>query len=171
MSNKLVDRVLKLSSIHDILNMFGEDIVPHLSKKYPEIKSHLDKLSKGSFTFRTDPPYKKNVKFNIKIVDYTIDIEEDMFIDVSIYVDLLLPNNLSPEEKQFISEWVTSYTQEDPKDIESLDTYFNDKSLWVYVIRVNGVRVEMPRIDNVNPPSDERAFDILKIPYSNEDNN
>jgi hypothetical protein len=166
---KIIEKIKNKKSLKDILGMIDFDSLLKIANRFPDLKSHLEYLSKGSVTIKTDPPYYKNVKFNFKIVDYEEDIEDDgQFIGTDLYIDLLLPNQLTSEEKQFVSEWVTSYVQEDPKDIDTPDVYFNDKTVWIKIIKINGVIVEIGFVDNTDPPSDEKLFDILNIPYRDE---
>jgi hypothetical protein len=165
MNQKLIDKIKSIGSMVKLRTLFGRDVITNFYKKNTEIKNYIDNLSKGNFTIKTDPPYRKLIKVNFKVVDFNIE-KEDGYVDIYLYIDLLMSKNFSEDERIFIAEWVQSYNQDDPVDVVTNDPYFNDKMVWVRIIKVNGHRVDTPNFV-YGFPNDIHLFDLLDIPYEN----
>lgn len=165
MNKKIIDKVKTFKSIIDLHSVFSPEAVNLFRRVSPEIKNYIDGLLKGNFTIKTDPPYRKLVKINFKVDDFSIETE-DGYVDIYLYVDLLVPKNLSEEDKLFVGRWVQSYNQDDPVDAYTNDSYFNDRDVWIRIVKVNGGQVDIP---NFIPdyPEDKKLFDLFNIPYEN----
>jgi len=165
MNKKIIDKVKTFKSIVDLHSIFSPEAINLFQKVSPEIKNHIDGLLKGNFTIKTDPPYRKLIKFNFKVDEFDIE-KVDEYVDIYLYIDLLVPKNLSEEDKLFVGTWVQSYNQEDPINIDINDSYFNDRDVWVRIFKINGTRVDIPSY-TPNYPEDIKLFDLLNIPYEN----
>jgi hypothetical protein len=143
-AERIITQLDKGVTIFEVARMFGGlDKLLEITKKYPYLQAIINTKIGGSIYCSASDEDEVMIPFELPFIILELDIVPDMdgLNNYNAYVNLIIPELTEGKDMQILFSWIEDYLMDMGAEVGSFnDNKLNDKSIWIYVTKINGMK-------------------------------
>jgi hypothetical protein len=142
-SETIISMMDKGQDIFDIAKYFGGiDELLDITKKYPYLQAMVQSKLGGYLYCSASDEDEIMIPFELPFIITELQVlDEEMPDHYDATVNVIIPELTEDKEKQILLSWLFDYLTDMGSEVGSFnDDKLNNKKIWIYVTKINGMR-------------------------------